>query len=418
MQNTSNWRYSWKIAGLLLAVLGTAGGKAILELYARKSITFPEEIFAYIPEFLGLAYCLLILISGIIIFSGWNWHRLPSMKVLLIFALVNGITAILLGYFYGHAKIPVRYGRFAGENDLVWITVLAAVGMGIVVFIWLPVFVRFCTDLRYKSFKKSVISGSIFAIFGVLLAGYIFPLFFDAAATGLADHNLKVAIRQSIDKKFGFVTYSDLGKMTILNVGTKTTTVYSGPDYAPPQWTPTGSKMATAVLSMEDNYIGNIEGIEHCANLETLNLGFNWCLQDITFLKDLNHLTRLKVNANLKDITPLTGLTQLTYLDLWGTHELEDIQPLKNLDKLSVFIAWGCSIQDISSLQGLSNLSWLNIGSNKITDIAPLVQNSGLGEGDKLDLRYNPLNDISINVYIPELRARGVEVQWEPRKHQ
>jgi len=40
----------------------------------------------------------------------------------------------------------------------------------------------------------------------------------------------------------------------------------------------------------------------------------------------------------------------------------------------------------------------------------PLVENLGLGEGDKVNLEGNPLSLDSINIYIPELEARGVIV--------
>jgi len=50
------------------------------------------------------------------------------------------------------------------------------------------------------------------------------------------------------------------------------------------------------------------------------------------------------------------------------------------------------------------------LGSNQISDIEPLVSNLGLAQGDAVQLDYNPLSCTSINVYIPELQARGVNV--------
>ena len=41
-----------------------------------------------------------------------------------------------------------------------------------------------------------------------------------------------------------------------------------------------------------------------------------------------------------------------------------------------------------------------------------LVANTGLGSGDLVDLRNNPLNTISLNTHIPALRSRGVEVPF------
>jgi hypothetical protein len=54
----------------------------------------------------------------------------------------------------------------------------------------------------------------------------------------------------------------------------------------------------------------------------------------------------------------------------------------------------------------------LSLYNNHISDISPLVDNTGLGEGDWVDLRGNPLSEQSINEYIPALEARGVQVYY------
>jgi len=40
------------------------------------------------------------------------------------------------------------------------------------------------------------------------------------------------------------------------------------------------------------------------------------------------------------------------------------------------------------------------------------VENEGLGTGDRVYLFDNPLSDDSINIYIPQLEARGVTVTY------
>jgi len=44
---------------------------------------------------------------------------------------------------------------------------------------------------------------------------------------------------------------------------------------------------------------------------------------------------------------------------------------------------------------------------------SPLINNSGIGEGDGVDLRGNRLSDRSINILIPELEQRGVKVLYD-----
>ena len=71
-------------------------------------------------------------------------------------------------------------------------------------------------------------------------------------------------------------------------------------------------------------------------------------------------------------------------------------------------------------------LTYLNFVDNKITDIAPLVRNSGLSrsyitvsgnrvyveDGYRVYLEDNPLSRDSIIIDIPELQKRGVYVSW------
>ena len=53
---------------------------------------------------------------------------------------------------------------------------------------------------------------------------------------------------------------------------------------------------------------------------------------------------------------------------------------------------------------------------NQISNIQPLADNDGLGNGDRIKLydsssgRDNPLNMPSCTVYLPQIQARGAEV--------
>lgn len=73
-------------------------------------------------------------------------------------------------------------------------------------------------------------------------------------------------------------------------------------------------------------------------------------------------------------------------------------------------------ISDITPLANLNNLKWLNLKNNRISDISPLVNNLGIGEGDTVDLRGNPLNEEAYDVHIPELQRRGVNVLSKLKK--
>ena len=69
-------------------------------------------------------------------------------------------------------------------------------------------------------------------------------------------------------------------------------------------------------------------------------------------------------------------------------------------------------MSDILPLANLAMLRELHIYDNKISDISPLVQNEGLGTGDLVNLQVNPLSSDSVNIYIPQLEARGLTVSY------
>ena len=98
----------------------------------------------------------------------------------------------------------------------------------------------------------------------------------------------------------------------------------------------------------------------------------------------------------ISDLSPLSTLTNLERLDLSD-----------NPNSLSHY-----GISDVSPLASLTNLKWLYLSSNDIEYVWPLIDNTGLGEGDLVDLRGNPLSDRSLNNEIPVLEDRGVLVRY------
>jgi len=84
-----------------------------------------------------------------------------------------------------------------------------------------------------------------------------------------------------------------------------------------------------------------------------------------------------------------------------------------DLKGLISFSASEKNIADLTGMEYCTNLTDLDLGYNQISDISPLVQNEGLGEGDAIYLQGNPLSWESVNIYIPELRGRGVIVVYD-----
>jgi hypothetical protein len=67
---------------------------------------------------------------------------------------------------------------------------------------------------------------------------------------------------------------------------------------------------------------------------------------------------------------------------------------------------------DISIIEHMPDIGVIYLSRNAVSDISPLVRNPGIGEGDYISLRDNPLSETSINEHIPALRARGVNIAF------
>jgi len=93
-----------------------------------------------------------------------------------------------------------------------------------------------------------------------------------------------------------------------------------------------------------------------------------------------------------------------------SSNQIVDISPLKGLTNLQDLGLPYNQIVDISPLKGLTNLQDLGLRDNeKISNITPLIENTGLGTGDEVSLQFCPLiSETQINA----LKAKGVKVDW------
>ena len=117
---------------------------------------------------------------------------------------------------------------------------------------------------------------------------------------------------------------------------------------------------------------------------------------------DMTKLTLLDArNANINDLTGLEGATNLTELllgaevvanDWQNSNAVSDLSPLAGLTNLTQLTLRGNNISDISALGGLTNLTWLNLEDNAITDLSSLT---GLTNLETLELFGNNISDIS-----------------------
>ncbi|MCL0102701.1 leucine-rich repeat domain-containing protein, partial [Dehalococcoidia bacterium] len=179
-------------------------------------------------------------------------------------------------------------------------------------------------------------------------------------------------------------------------------------------------------LRLHGNEITDISPLSNLTGLTDLWLMGNQ-ITDISPLANLTNLAELVVPGNhITDISPLANLTNLITLWLSG-NQIKDIRPLSGLTELRALYLDDNRIADITPLSGLTKLGeegWfvrrngviihLGLSGNLIEDISPLIDNKGLSQEDRIDLRGNPLSQESHQTYLPELKARGVEVLYDP----
>ena len=166
-------------------------------------------------------------------------------------------------------------------------------------------------------------------------------------------------------------------------------------------------------LGLGNNNISDISILAGLTELTGLDLGNN-NISDISALANLTNLTSLYLSSNnVSDISALANLTNLTSLYL-SSNNVSDISALANLTNLTFQLDLSNNnISDISALSGLNRLKYLFLSGNNISDLSPLAANMGLGEGDYVNVRNNPLSATSLNTHIPNLQRRGVTVRFD-----
>ncbi|EGJ6232919.1 LPXTG cell wall anchor domain-containing protein [Listeria monocytogenes] len=94
-------------------------------------------------------------------------------------------------------------------------------------------------------------------------------------------------------------------------------------------------------------------------------------IDDIVTQAELDIIRRLQIVGCSLSLSGMENLTNLGFLDL-EDNQISDISPLSNLTNLSNLWIDNNQISDISPLSNLTNLSSLDLNNNQISDISPL----------------------------------------------
>lgn len=138
--------------------------------------------------------------------------------------------------------------------------------------------------------------------------------------------------------------------------------------------------------------IADITGLEHALNLESLIIHKGNKIRDVTPLSGLTQLRILALRqTQIRDITPLASLTALETLTL-DMNQVNDIKALSGLTQLKTLRMLGNQVSDITPLAGLKMLEYLDLRDNQVSDITPLA---GLKQLKQLELWRNQVANIT-----------------------
>ena len=122
--------------------------------------------------------------------------------------------------------------------------------------------------------------------------------------------------------------------------------------------------------------VKNLKGLQYAENLEKLSM-VNQAFGDISALSNLTKLKYLdlrnvaKDSHGIKDVSPLKRLVNLEYLNLFKA-EPTNINELENLVKLKTLNLGATKINSVDFAKNMTNLEYLNLEHNEFTDITAL----------------------------------------------
>ncbi|MFO7736463.1 MAG: hypothetical protein R6W70_09670 [bacterium] len=136
-----------------------------------------------------------------------------------------------------------------------------------------------------------------------------------------------------------------------------------------------------------------VEDIKKCGHLENIFVGFSK-IEDLSVFSEMKHLKKLDMRfaVNIKDVSPLSGLKNLEYLNIWKT-AVKDFSPLKNLSSLKRFDAKMTPVTDVSPLAEIKTLEAVDFLQTDVSDVSSLSKLSNLKE---LVLCSTKVKDISM----------------------
>ncbi|MCW3777706.1 leucine-rich repeat domain-containing protein [Levilactobacillus namurensis] len=199
----------------------------------------------------------------------------------------------------------------------------------------------------------------------------------------MPDKNLQQIVLKALQSQQahdGQTTYTDATQITPQDMTTLTTLDVT-------QYKPITGDVIRGPLYYAMLNLTNLTGLEKATNLTDLALS----TKDARTNDDPDGDQGLWQHAKLSDLTPIQNLTKLAYLNI-EEDSISDLTPLAKLTNLRSLTADHNQIKDLTPLAGLKQLSYLDLDYNQVGDITPLGHLTNL---TSLALQVNQIKDIS-----------------------
>ena len=174
-----------------------------------------------------------------------------------------------------------------------------------------------------------------------------------------------------------------------------------------PRWPPSAP---LGTLYMGSTWVTDLSPLASLTALTKLGLRItDLSGLDLTVLSRLTSLNSLDLaHATSVDLESLSGVRELTELNLLGATIVGDLSPLANHTFLRHLNLAGLGLWRLEAVPRsvLGSLQNISLRGNLITEIRPLLSNGG--ELRRVNLEFNPwLSRSAVEVDIPALMARG-----------
>ena len=214
----------------------------------------------------------------------------------------------------------------------------------------------------------------------------------EVALVVIPDANLRAVVEGLLGKASGApIKRSEMARLMRIEARNANIRDLTGLEFAPRlTFMDFGDEMVEG-QSVNSNIISDLTPLSGLTNLTHLYLTDN-DITDVTPLSGLTGLEWLDLSFNcISDVTPLSGLTSLKTL-LLSSNRFTDLTSLSGLTSLNRLYLNDNNITDVTSLSGLTNLTTLSLSVNNITDVTPL---SGLANLIDLSLDRNSISDLT-----------------------